>query len=37
MTLAHEAFSAQREGNFQQYLTLSRQTFEKEKAATWFV
>lgn len=37
MALAHDAFSAQREGNFQQYLTLSRQAFEKEKAAAWLL
>ncbi len=37
MALAHEAFSAQREGNFQQYLSLSKQAFEKEKAAAWLL
>ncbi|HRI58590.1 MAG TPA: hypothetical protein PK228_02670 [Saprospiraceae bacterium] len=37
MSFASEAFSAQREGNFQQYLALSRQAFEKEKAAAWLL
>ena len=33
MACTHEALSLQREDNFQQYLVLSKQAFEKEKAA----
>ncbi len=37
MEFAHQAFSAQRDGDFQQYLELSKQAFEKEKAAAWLL
>jgi len=37
MSVAQEAFAAQRAGNFEQYLVMSRQAFEKEKAAAWLL
>ncbi len=37
MAIAFDAFSAQREGNLEQYLDLSRQALEKEKAAAWLL
>ncbi len=37
MALAYDAFSAQQQSNFQQYLALSRKAFEKEKEAAWLL
>ena len=37
MGIAQQAFDAQRSGNFSQYLTLTRQAFEKEKEAAWLL
>jgi len=37
MAVAEEAFAARREGDFERYLTLSRQAFEQEKAAAWLL
>lgn len=37
MEIAQQAFSAQREGNTPRYLELTKQAFEKEKAAAWLL
>jgi len=37
MQKAADAFAAQRKGNYQEYLQLTKEAFEKEKSAAWLL